>query len=74
MKTHDLDIAHNLILRVSNPTRNKSFKGSFDYVSAVYDTKVKGSYVCPAPKQNNECGSCRACWDKSVKEVVYKAH
>lgn len=74
MSNHNLDIAFNLTLRVSNPTRNKSFKGSYDYVSAVYDTSLKGSYMCPAPKQNNECGSCRACWDKSVEEVVYKAH
>ena len=83
MSNHNLDIAFNLTLRVSNPTRNKSFKGCYDYVSAVFDTKVnidhplsvaKDSYMCPAPKQNNECGSCRACWDKSVEEVVYKAH
>jgi len=74
MSSHNLDIAYNLTIRVSNPSRNKSFKGSYDYVSAVYDTKVKGSYMCPAPKQNNECGSCRACWDKAVEEVVYKAH
>ena len=30
--------------------------------------------TCPAPKQNNECKSCRACWDPSVKRVVYGKH
>ena len=30
--------------------------------------------TCPAPKQNNECKSCRACWDTSVKRVVYGKH
>jgi hypothetical protein len=30
-----------------------------------------GSHVCPAPKQNNACGSCRACWDPTVKLVSY---
>ena len=74
IKNHNLDIAYNLTIRVSNPTRNKSFKGCYDYVSAVYDTNLKGSYMCPASKQNNECGTCRACWDKAVEEVVYKAH
>ena len=28
----------------------------------------------PAPKQNNECKSCRACWDPNVKRVVYGKH
>ena len=27
--------------------------------------------TCPAPKQNNECKSCRACGDPNVKRVVY---
>jgi hypothetical protein len=30
-----------------------------------------GSHVCPAPTQNNACGSCRACWDPTVKLVSY---
>ncbi len=30
-----------------------------------------GSHVCPAPKQNNACGSCRACWDTTIKLVSY---
>ena len=33
-----------------------------------------GSHRCPAPKQGNVCGSCRACWDPSVKHVDYAYH
>jgi hypothetical protein len=33
-----------------------------------------GSETCPAPKQNNECGTCRACWNPNVQNVAYKAH
>jgi hypothetical protein len=29
-------------------------------------------HMCPAPKQNNQCGTCRACWDSSVRIVIYK--
>jgi Gene product 88 len=29
------------------------------------------THICPAPKQNNQCGNCRACWDRSVKVVTY---
>ena len=76
VKDHSLDIAPNLIIRVSNPNKNKSFKGSFDYVSAVFekDTLPKDSHICPSYKQGNKCGSCRACWSTKIKEVVYLAH
>jgi len=30
--------------------------------------------TCPAPKQNNSCGDCRACWDKGTLNVNYKKH
>ena len=32
------------------------------------------SFNCPAPSQKNECGECRACWDKSEENINYKAH
>lgn len=31
-------------------------------------------YNCPASKQNNECGECRACWDNTVENINYKKH
>lgn len=34
-------------------------------------SSLSGSHVCPAPTQNNACGSCRACWDPKVKLVSY---
>ena len=38
--------------------------------------KVRDSegHICPAPKQGNQCGSCRACWNDKVNEVTYIAH
>ena len=32
------------------------------------------SRACPAPKQNNECKDCRACWDPEIKNISYWAH
>ena len=29
---------------------------------------------CPAPKQGNKCGDCRACWDRSTPTVSYGKH
>jgi hypothetical protein len=31
-------------------------------------------YRCPAPSQNNACGSCRACWTRTVQHVDYAFH
>ncbi len=34
----------------------------------------EGAYSCPAPQQGNNCGSCRACWDRNVPLVNYHYH
>ena len=41
------------------------------YTSCV---STKGGVTCPAPKQGNQCQSCRACWDRDVKRVIYGKH
>lgn len=39
------------------------------------DDKVgKDTLVCGAYERAGKCGSCRKCWDKSVKVVAYPAH
>ena len=59
----------NLVIRFSPPMigqRNDSWPNS----SMV----VESGATCPAPKQNNSCGDCRACWDPLVKVVSYGKH
>jgi hypothetical protein len=34
----------------------------------------KGAHSCPAPQQGNVCGSCRACWDRTITVVNYHYH
>lgn len=34
----------------------------------------KTEYNCPASTQDNKCGECRLCWDKSKFNVTYKQH
>jgi hypothetical protein len=41
------------------------------YTSGV---STQGGVTCPAPKQDNQCQSCRACWDRDVKRVIYGKH
>ena len=35
---------------------------------------TKHDATCPAPSQGGKCGSCRACWDRSVARVTYGKH
>ena len=74
------EIAPNLVIRVSAPNVDKGFtdiKGNFKYISTVYkkdNIHMAMGQVCPSSKQDNKCGSCRACWSDKVSEVSYLAH
>tara|TARA_R100001082_G_scaffold95319_1_gene62458 strand:- start:45 stop:659 length:615 start_codon:yes stop_codon:yes gene_type:complete len=59
----------NLIIRFSPPMVGQ-FNKSWPHTSAV----VENNASCPAPKQNNECRDCRACWDKNVPCISYGQH
>ena len=76
IRDYDKEIAPNLVIRVSAPTVDKEFSG-YTHISTVYNKDnidtAKG-VVCPASKQDNQCGSCRACWNDKVSEVSYIAH
>ena len=59
----------NLVIRFSPPMvgqRNDSWPNS----SMVVETGA----TCPAPAQGGKCGSCRQCWDSSIKIVSYGKH
>ena len=54
---------------------NKSF--SFDNIcTSTVHTKDKEpiGQECKAYTRENNCGTCRACWDTTVKNVSYKKH
>jgi hypothetical protein len=43
-------------------------------VSGVHSGRsdpTTAAHNCPAPRQNNQCGRCRACWNPSVSIVSY---
>lgn len=33
-----------------------------------------GAFLCKSYENKGECGKCRACWNKDVKLICYKAH
>jgi len=70
IKDHMASCPDNLVVRFSSPMVDQGPVKSWANTSTV-STK---SRTCPAPDNNNECGSCRACWDPLVKNVEYGKH
>ena len=69
-KDHVTRAPKNLVIRFSMPMINQSASGSWPNTSTV----VTEGATCPAPKQGNACGDCRACWDPRVKNIAYGQH
>ena len=73
-KIDEKDVPKNLCLRVSAITVDGNQPKFWKWTSGVHKDKPAVGRECPAPKQNGECGSCRACWSREVKQVSYKEH
>jgi len=63
-------VPSNLIIRMSSHMIDQPPVKFWPWTSTV--TTADAS--CPAPKQGNKCGDCRACWDRSVSTVSYGKH
>ena len=70
IKDHMASCPDNLVVRFSSPMVDQGPVKSWANTSTV-STK---SRTCPAPDNNNECGSCRACWDPKIKNIEYGKH
>ena len=66
-------IPKNLIIRLSNAKNDTKPGNAWTHWSTVVP-KPRAGHICPAPEQGNNCGSCRACWNKDVYEVQYRIH
>ena len=66
------EVPENLIIRMSSHMVDQSPVKFWPWTSTVISGQGQAS--CPAPKQNNSCGSCRACWDRSIPNVSYGKH
>jgi len=61
----------NLVIRVSAAMVDGPPPAGFEHTSTVLSS---GEPSCPAPRQGNFCGTCRACWDPGVTNVSYHKH
>ena len=65
-------VPKNLIIRMSSHMVDQSPVKFWPWTSTVISGQGQAS--CPAPKQNNSCGDCRACWDRKIPNVSYGKH
>ena len=65
----------NLTVRLSMPMLDMAPAGAWPITSTVITKagKIDG-VACKAPANNGKCGTCRACWDKTVSNVTYLKH
>jgi hypothetical protein len=64
-------VPSNLIIRMSSHMIDQKPVKFWPWTSTVTSGHDAS---CPAPKQGNKCGSCRACWNRSVPTVSYGKH
>lgn len=68
-------VPRNLVIRVSATMVDGPATKAWPITSTVHTVEPPaGARLCPAPKQNNECGNCRACWNPNVAQVSYHKH
>lgn len=64
----------NLVVRVSAHHVDTAAPKRFSHTSTVQRSQAAIGFACRAPSQGNQCGDCRACWDKTIGNVSYFEH
>lgn len=84
--THEIEVVEAWVKKHGAVPPNVTFRISAEYPGDIPlegedlpegvlrgGVESKG-YQCPAPKQENKCGNCRACWSRNVPVVSYHLH
>ena len=69
-----LSLPGNLAVRVSATMIDGKPHSNMGLTSTVHKNSKAIGFTCKAPKQGNECKSCRACWNINIQNVSYAAH
>lgn len=66
----------NVSVRFSSDSVTGDYQAGLHGSVIVADTEavVEGAYHCGAYSREGKCGSCKACWDKTVDVIAYPAH
>jgi hypothetical protein len=68
------DFPENLVVRVSAAMIDGDAPTGYDCTSTVHQNEAPIGVECKAYKNKNKCGTCRKCWDRSIKNVSYRKH
>lgn len=69
-----VSVPDNLVIRVSSPIIDMRPLKTHEHTSTVHHLRPPHGIECSAPTTGGNCKDCRACWDRSVKNVSYKRH
>lgn len=67
-------IPGNLVVRVSSTMIGDKPLSHANTSTVHRKGQEPEGHICPASQQGNQCGDCRACWSKLVKNVSYPLH
>lgn len=70
VRTHTLP--DNVVIRLSGAMIDGDAPKGFTHTSTV--TTDRNAATCRAFDNDDQCGDCRQCWDKSIPNIVYLQH
>ena len=71
-----MQIPDNLIIRLSMPMINQPPNDTSWQLTSTVRTKdgIVHGVECKSYENNGKCGTCRACWDKTISNITYIKH
>ena len=69
-------VPENLVIRISSPMVDGKVSKADGNILSCRSVSVAdpAHWTCPAPSNQGQCGTCRACWDTNVDNVDYLMH
>ena len=64
----------NVVVRFSSDSVTGGIVDGLNTSTIFSDSVPAGSFECKAYQHEGKCNGCRACYDKDVKVIAYKAH
>jgi len=64
----------NVVVRLSSDSVTGEIINGRNTSTIFSDTLPQGAFECKAYEHNGKCNGCRACYDKNVRVIAYKAH
>jgi hypothetical protein len=69
-----MEALDNVVVRFSSDSVTGGFVGGLNSSTIFSDPVPVGATECQAYQHEGKCNGCRACYDKSVSVIAYKAH